>query len=343
MEPNLQENADHPSKKQPHLEMDKFERLMKEANEELYPGCTKYLGTLKSYVRNHACPVGSIEETYITNECLTFCSRYLDCGDSRSYCSKKFIDQIENYTNNKDCLFPTVGESDGGIDVFKLDEKMWFQPHIHVLFNYMCYANSEYIGEIKRSHCKRRLNQHQIDCLHFDTFLEWFKVKVNELEATSHIIKDVRVLAQRPLLLQEDSMHSAKQQRCTQTNRINRANQKMHHTRGSKSIATHEQAENGLKSTRADICLLTHKKCVDGRPLDDNFAKAIDMINERMSNNERSTDQPPHNVSLEGDVYSQVLGNEKSGYVIRSNYTSLKKYKRSLSNKEPNQYNKSRI
>jgi len=39
------------------------------------------------------------------------------------------------------------------------------------------------------------------------------------------------------------------------------------------------------------------------------------MINERMSNNERSTDQPPHNVAWEGDVYSQVLGNEKSGYV----------------------------
>lgn len=39
------------------------------------------------------------------------------------------------------------------------------------------------------------------------------------------------------------------------------------------------------------------------------------MINKRMSNNERSTDQPPHNVAWEGDVNSQVLGNEKSGYV----------------------------
>src|SRR5688572_26780297 len=39
------------------------------------------------------------------------------------------------------------------------------------------------------------------------------------------------------------------------------------------------------------------------------------MINERMINNERSTYQPPHNVAWEGEVYSQVLGNEKSGYV----------------------------
>lgn len=43
--------------------------------------------------------------------------------------------------------------------------------------------------------------------------------------------------------------------------------------------------------------------------------KKIDMINERMSSSERSTDQPPHSVAWEGDVYSQVLGKEKSGYV----------------------------
>ncbi|KAH0672872.1 hypothetical protein KY290_025113 [Solanum tuberosum] len=34
-----------------------------------------------------------------------------------------------------------------------------------------------------------------------------------------------------------------------------------------------------------------------------------------MSNSEGSTDQPPHRVAWKGDVYSQVLGNERSGYV----------------------------
>ncbi|KAG5576271.1 hypothetical protein H5410_056405 [Solanum commersonii] len=51
------------------------------------------------------------------------------------------------------------------------------------------------------------------------------------------------------------------------------------------------------------------------------------MINERMSNNERSTDQPPHNIAWEGDVYSQVLGNEKGGYVhggLEQEITELK-------------------
>ncbi|KAH0713631.1 hypothetical protein KY289_009590 [Solanum tuberosum] len=59
----------------------------------------------------------------------------------------------------------------------------------------------------------------------------------------------------------------------------------------------------------------SYKLIENGRPLDDDSAKEMDMINERMSNNERSTDQPPHNISWEGDVYSQVLGNEKGGYV----------------------------
>ncbi|XP_075098098.1 uncharacterized protein LOC107803913 isoform X4 [Nicotiana tabacum] len=39
------------------------------------------------------------------------------------------------------------------------------------------------------------------------------------------------------------------------------------------------------------------------------------MVNERMSNSESSTDQPPHSVAWKGDVYSQVFENDKSGYV----------------------------
>ena len=76
-----------------------------------------------------------------------------------------------------------------------------------------------------------------------------------------------------------------------------------------------EQAVNGIEPTRVEIFLLTHKKRKDGRPLDDDSVKTIEMINERMSNSERSTEQPPRSVAWEGDVYSQVLGNEKSGYV----------------------------
>ncbi|XP_019224668.1 PREDICTED: uncharacterized protein LOC109206305 [Nicotiana attenuata] len=159
-------------------------------------------GYFKSYVRNRACPEGSIAEAYIANECMAFCSRYLEGGDSRSYCSRKCGDEIEHETSKEEYLFPTIGESYGGVDVFQLDEKTRLQAHRRVLFN--CESEvvedyeKEHITEIKRSHRKRRLTQHQLDRVHFDTFHEWFKEQLKDLEATSNILKDVKVLAQGP-------------------------------------------------------------------------------------------------------------------------------------------------
>ena len=43
----------------------------------MYP-VERYLRTVKGYVRNKAHPEGSIAEAYIAEECLTFCSRFLD-------------------------------------------------------------------------------------------------------------------------------------------------------------------------------------------------------------------------------------------------------------------------
>ena len=41
----------------------------------MYP-VERYLRTLKGYVKNKARPEGSIAEGYISEECLTFCSRF---------------------------------------------------------------------------------------------------------------------------------------------------------------------------------------------------------------------------------------------------------------------------
>ena len=43
----------------------------------MYP-IERYLHTVKGYVRNKAHPEGSIAKGYIAEECLTFCSRFLD-------------------------------------------------------------------------------------------------------------------------------------------------------------------------------------------------------------------------------------------------------------------------
>ncbi|XP_016453063.2 uncharacterized protein LOC107777534 [Nicotiana tabacum] len=76
---------------------------------------------------------------------------------------------------------------------------------------------------------------------------------------------------------------SDKAKRRTQANRNNRAKQNMPHTGGSKSI--------------------------------DTLMDEQDMMNERLRDTDGSNDQPPRSVAWEGDVYSQVLENDKSGYV----------------------------
>jgi hypothetical protein len=43
----------------------------------MYP-VERYLRTLKGYVKNKARPEGSIAEGYISEECLTFCSRFFE-------------------------------------------------------------------------------------------------------------------------------------------------------------------------------------------------------------------------------------------------------------------------
>jgi hypothetical protein len=48
----------------------------------MYP-IERRLYTLKRYVRNRARPEGSIAEAYIADECLTFCSRYMDDVETR--------------------------------------------------------------------------------------------------------------------------------------------------------------------------------------------------------------------------------------------------------------------
>ena len=48
----------------------------------MYP-VERRLYTLKKYLRNKARPEGSIAEGYVADECLTFCSRYMDDVETR--------------------------------------------------------------------------------------------------------------------------------------------------------------------------------------------------------------------------------------------------------------------
>jgi hypothetical protein len=62
----------------------------------MYP-IERRLYTLKRYVWNRAQPEGSIVEAYIADECLTFCSKYLDDVETRFN-----QEPLNNYYSNEE-------------------------------------------------------------------------------------------------------------------------------------------------------------------------------------------------------------------------------------------------
>jgi hypothetical protein len=70
----------------------------------MYP-IERYLQTLKGYVRNKAHPEGSIAEGYISEECMTFCSRFLEDIDTKL-----------NHPEHHECA--AVNEPSSGLSIF---------------------------------------------------------------------------------------------------------------------------------------------------------------------------------------------------------------------------------
>lgn len=97
----------------------------------------RYLGHLKSYVRNKARPEGSIAEGYLMEEILTFCSRYLDNIETRLNRRPRVDDEPDAMQAQSRIteLFPIIGKSVGGSSYFTLTPREKLQAHRHVLTN----------------------------------------------------------------------------------------------------------------------------------------------------------------------------------------------------------------
>ena len=96
---------------------------------------------LKDYVRNRAYPEGSIAEGYIAEECLIFCSRYIQGVETvfnRPQRYSDFVDNVELYK------FLTAGRVMGKTETIVLDHKSMAQAHRYVLLH------SEIITDYRR-------------------------------------------------------------------------------------------------------------------------------------------------------------------------------------------------
>ncbi|XLR49971.1 hypothetical protein S83_000643, partial [Arachis hypogaea] len=103
-----------------------------------------YLGRLKQYVRNRAQPEGSIAEGYLSEEILTFCSRYLDNVETRINRPTRVDDRPSDAPESEIAdMIPEVGKSVGAASYFTLTATEQLQAHRHVLVN--CSAVEKFL------------------------------------------------------------------------------------------------------------------------------------------------------------------------------------------------------
>ena len=89
----------------------------------------------KGFVHTRSHPEGSIAESYLFDETLTYCSRHIK-GETQ------FTRQIRNdqglgmETSSTTPFFSNLGRGLVGKHSVLLDNKTWIQAHRYVLFNY---------------------------------------------------------------------------------------------------------------------------------------------------------------------------------------------------------------
>nr|CAD1835504.1 unnamed protein product [Ananas comosus var. bracteatus] len=116
----------------------------------------------------------------------------------------------------------------------------------------------------------------------------------------------------------DDLLENRPERKRSEKNRENRGKQKMPHTAGSKSFArlTAEKTKDGAEPSQAHIFIETHKPRKDGRPIDNESLGNVNLIMEKIEKLPNSTEHNDQgHVAWEGDIYSQVIGEERHGQV----------------------------
>ncbi|CAN1757493.1 hypothetical protein LINPERHAP1_LOCUS6538 [Linum perenne] len=169
----------------------------------MYP-IERFLSTLKSYVGNKAQPEGSIAEGYLAEECLTFCSRYLQGVETRFNRPIRNEDnntpEVESVNDEVASLFPKVGRSLGKGEIVTLDDDSLTKAHHYVLTN--CKEVSpfieQHIAELRAQY--PRATPRIIQVRHNSTFQSWFAHQIRRDNVTLPIenLADLQHLARSP-------------------------------------------------------------------------------------------------------------------------------------------------
>ncbi|KAK2409707.1 hypothetical protein QL285_045121 [Trifolium repens] len=157
----------------------------------MYP-VERSLGHLKSYVRNKAAPEGCIAEGYIVEECLTFCSRYLEDGDNGVSSSSESTILLK--------LFPTLGKPIGVTKIFSLPNLEMIQAHRYVLANCELVDpfHEKFKTEVTRMYRGKRNSTRVVEEYVHQHFHEWFKEYVARKDDFMDITSEIEWLAREP-------------------------------------------------------------------------------------------------------------------------------------------------
>jgi hypothetical protein len=100
----------------------------------MYP-IERYLRTLKGYVRNKAHPEGSMAEGYISEECLTFCSRFLQDVDTKLSHPERHERAAVNEPPSGLSVFGNIDYSQKGFTIEKIDRFQMQKMRYYIITN----------------------------------------------------------------------------------------------------------------------------------------------------------------------------------------------------------------
>ncbi|XP_073109285.1 uncharacterized protein [Elaeis guineensis] len=150
----------------------------------MYP-VERYLRTLKSYVRNKARPEGSIARGYLANECLTFCSRYLNSVETKFNRVPRNDDGATSYQGLS--IYAKDGCAKGVFKSYELNAQEFTQAQAYVLRN--CEEVWPYIEEHKKE--LEEASSRNVLARHHKKFPDWFYERVSKLKAKGKASEDL--------------------------------------------------------------------------------------------------------------------------------------------------------
>ncbi|XP_050386122.1 uncharacterized protein LOC126802526 [Argentina anserina] len=133
----------------------------------------RYLLTLKEYVRNRAYPEASIAKCYLMEECMNFCTQYLNDVESKFNRPLRKKDDDDDVNKGKDMVLE---------EITRVQAHRWILFHTEAVTPFL----NEHLTAIQRDYPSA--DEQSVQQVHFREFAAWFKEHVRSLQRSSSVM-----------------------------------------------------------------------------------------------------------------------------------------------------------